>query len=76
LDYGADMDEAIQAALFRKYLAGEATQAQELLLQAWHEDHGHAEADPVNGSCFCCCEDCYSPRLEQIAGDQGHLGGQ
>lgn len=27
-------------------------------LQAHHDTAGHAAADPVNGSCFCCCEAC------------------
>jgi len=27
-------------------------------LQRWHDDEGHQAADPINGSCFCCCEAC------------------
>jgi hypothetical protein len=34
------------------------TKAQLDVLQAWHETQGHQRKDPINGSCFCCCEDC------------------
>ncbi len=52
------MDEEQQADLFIDYLFGVTSDADEELLQTWHDEHRHAETDPLNGPCFCCCESC------------------
>jgi hypothetical protein len=54
----SDMDEEQQADLFIDYLFGVTSDADEELLQTWHDEHRHAETDPLNGPCFCCCESC------------------
>lgn len=51
------MSATTQPELFRHWWHSQ-TPGLEAKLQAWHDEQGHQAADPVNGSCFCCCTAC------------------